>query len=54
VTALDVTTSRVISLALAEIQSGRILGGYATLVDSGLDRIGAAHVHHICTCAVFA
>lgn len=39
---LDVASSRVVSLALAEIQAGRVLAGYATLIHPGLDRIGAA------------
>lgn len=46
-TGLDVGSSRVVSVALAEIQSGRVLGGYASLVDPGIDRIGASHIHHI-------
>lgn len=46
-TGLNVTRSRVVSVALAEIQAGRVLGGYATLVDPGLDTIGASSIHHI-------
>lgn len=46
-TGLNVVTSRVISIALSEIQSGRVLGGYASLVDPGLTRLGAASTHHL-------
>lgn len=48
-TGLNVASSRVVSIALAEIQAGRVLGGYASLVDPGLDRIGASDIHHITT-----
>lgn len=46
-TGLSTTTSRVVSLALSEVEQGRVLSGYATLVDPGLSHIGAAHIHHI-------
>ena len=46
-TGLSTTTSRVVSLALSEVQQGRVLAGYATLVDPGLSHIGASHIHHI-------
>lgn len=46
-TGLNTTTSRIVSVALFEVQQGRVLAGYATLVDPGLSRIGASHIHHI-------
>lgn len=46
-TGLNVTSSRIVSLALAEILAGRVLGGYATLIDPGLSRIDAVGIHHI-------
>lgn len=46
-TGLNTTTSRIVSVALSEVQQGRVLAGYATLVDPGLTHIGATHIHHI-------
>lgn len=46
-TGLNTTLSRIVSVALSEIQQGRVLAGYATLVDPGLSRIGASQIHYI-------
>lgn len=46
-TGLNVVTSRVVSVAVSEIQAGRVLGGYASLVDPGLDRLGAYGIHYL-------
>lgn len=46
-TGLNTSTSRIVSVAVSEVQQGRVLAGYATLVDPGLSHIGASHIHHI-------
>jgi DNA polymerase III epsilon subunit-like protein len=46
-TGLNTNSSRIVSVALYEIQQGRVLAGYASLVDPGQTRIGASHIHHI-------
>jgi DNA polymerase III epsilon subunit-like protein len=46
-TGLNTSTSRIVSVAVYEIQQGRVLSGYASLVDPGLPYIGASHIHHI-------
>lgn len=46
-TGLNVTTSRIVSVALAEILAGRVLASYATLIDPGMDRIDAVGIHHL-------
>ena len=46
-TGLNPATSRIVSVALSEITTGRVMGGYATLVDPGLAHIGASHIHRI-------
>lgn len=46
-TGLNTNSSRIVSVALSEIQSGRVLGGFASLIDPGLDRIAASEIHGI-------
>ena len=46
-TGLNPSTSRIVSVALYELHQGRVLGGYASLVDPGLDIIGASNIHHL-------
>jgi DNA polymerase III epsilon subunit-like protein len=46
-TGLNTSTSRIVSVALTEVQQGRVLAAYGSLVDPGLSHIGASHIHHI-------
>ena len=47
-TGLNTNTSRIVSVALAEIQAGRVLAGFASLVaPPGVERIGASEIHGI-------
>ncbi len=46
-TGLNPSTSRIVSVALYELHQGRVLGGYASLVNPGLDIIGASNIHHL-------
>ena len=40
-------TSRVVSLAAVPIHAGRVFNTFSTLIDPGLPKIGASHIHGI-------
>jgi DNA polymerase III epsilon subunit-like protein len=46
-TGLDPINSRIVSVALNEIVSGRVFGGYARLIDPGKPVIGASEFHGV-------